>query len=419
MCKSQITCGAILFGLAVGALAMRVGPTALGQEAAKDKTVTADERTISALIKQLGDDSFVKREAADKQLTTIGLPAMKLLEQAAKDNGDTEIRQRAAQIMRAIERMAFAEVGRFDGHGQGALPWVTRVIVTADGRQAISAGFDDGLRCWDLTTGKQVSHFGVVKGCYWALALSPDGQRLIGGSDNHNAFVFDVRTGKQLQQLVGHSEQVWGAAFLPDGKHAITGAWDQTLRVWDVESGKEIRVLEGVNASIRCLTISPDGKWVAAGHFDNSKGKKDNNKMVIKIWDLESGKEIRMFRGHTKPVTSVSFSRDGKMLLSSSADKTVRLWDTATGKELKSLAAHTTPVEYAAWTPDGRFVVSCGRDDSTMLLWDHTRGTKILETPEVQNGFLCTAVLPDNSGCITAGRDGVVRLWRWRLPPVK
>jgi WD40 repeat protein len=48
---------------------------------------------------------------------------------------------------------------------------------------------------------------------------------------------------------------------------------------------------------------------------------------TIKVWDLESGREVRGFDGHKRPVSSVMWSGDGRRILSGSADHTVRVWD--------------------------------------------------------------------------------------------
>jgi WD40 repeat protein len=110
----------------------------------------------------------------------------------------------------------------------------------------------------------------------------------------------------------------------------------------------------------------------------------------------------------------VAFSPDGKMLLSSSFDRTVRLCDVDSGRQLKYLTGHTHRVEYAAFSPDGRRIVSCGNQNNpTLRVWDVASGKQLHESEEVAGGFLGVAVRPNGCQCVTAGRDGVVRLWRW------
>jgi WD40 repeat protein len=55
---------------------------------------------------------------------------------------------------------------------------------------------------------------------------------------------------------------VWSVVFLPDGRRALSGG-DPIARLWDVESGKEVRTFKGHLATINGLALSPDGRRVA------------------------------------------------------------------------------------------------------------------------------------------------------------
>jgi RNA polymerase sigma factor (sigma-70 family) len=385
----------------------RAGSAAFRASAAEEAPAP-DDKAVRELIKQLGHDDFEKHEAAQQRLVEIGEPALEMLRQAARDSRDAEISRRAAKAVREIEKSLFGEVRRYVGHTGVDLPWVGRVALTPDGKHAVSAGFD-AVRIWDLESGKQVRAFGETKGSYWSLAVSKDGRRAIAGNSDQVARVFDLKSGELVRELKGHSGEVWGVALSADGKVALTGAWDHSLRVWDVDKGEEIRAFDGVRDHVRCLALSPDGKYFAAGHFLDF-----NKPGTIRLWDVDKGKEVRAFEGHAQEVTSVAFSPDGKRLLSSSFDKTVRLWDVETGKELKQFVGHTGRVEYAAFTPDAKRVLSCGdQNNPTIRIWDIASGKQLLESDTVEGGFLSLAVLPDGRHCVTSGKDGIVRLWRW------
>jgi WD40 repeat protein len=58
---------------------------------------------------------------------------------------------------------------------------------------------------------------------------------------------------------------------------------------------------------------------------------------MIKLWDLDRGKNIATLQGHTSSIRSVAFDPEGRMLVSSSEDGTIRLWDSSTGECLKIL----------------------------------------------------------------------------------
>src|SRR5207248_8896537 len=113
--------------------------------------------------------------------------------------------------------------------------------------------------------------------------------------------------------------QCLNVAFSPDGRRLVTGGKENTVKIWDVQTGKELHTLRGHNGDVYTVAFSPDreGRWVASAGVDSS----------VKVWDSRTGKMLRNFRGHTGLVTSVAFIPDGTRLVSGSRDHTVKLWD--------------------------------------------------------------------------------------------
>jgi len=380
----------------------------------------ADQQTVRDLIKKLGDDSFDTREDAEKQLVAIGEPALELLRQIAKETSDPEVRQRAEQLVRMIASSQVRQVRMFAWPTKvQQIFGISRVVVTPDGKK-ILAGTADGLRSFELESGKELLTFGEHKSAIMVLTLSPDGRQALAAGSDRVVRLYDPETGKKRQQFQGHTGEVWGGVFLPDGKQVLTGGYDQTLRVWDMETGQQVRQFEGVRDKVRCLCLSPDGKTVAGGHFTKQQGPG-----TVRMWDIESGKEIRAFEGHAEEIPCVAFSPDGKLLASSGFDKTLRIWDVAGGKELHRLKGNPNQyVEWAEFTPDSKRIVSCGTAGQgstsfatrtwTVRVWDVVSGQQVLESEEIKGGALCVAVLPDGHRCVTASRDAIVRLWEWK-----
>jgi WD40 repeat protein len=90
---------------------------------------------------------------------------------------------------------------------------------------------------------------------------------------------------------------------------------------------------------------------------------------IARLWDTQTGEQLRRFVGHTDTIWSVAFSHDGKYILTGSNDKTARLWDAQTGQELRRFSGHTATVNTVAFSPDGKRVLT-GGTDGTARLWD-------------------------------------------------
>jgi WD40 repeat protein len=408
----------IALAIAVG-LASLAAPTAVwsipkDEENKREKAkIPEDAEAIDKLIAQLDADSFQQREEAVRRLIAVGPPALAALQQIANDpHADPDVRLRAGRAAFAIGTVKIELVRRLGDHSPDptnpTFRWASRVALSPDGKHAVTAGMD-ALRSWDLGTQKLVRVIGAKKRGYWSVSISPDGRRVVAGSRNHNGYVFDLAKGQMLREMIGHPQEVWGAVWTADGKQVVTGSWDASIRVWDVETGKQNRAFNNVRDHVRCLALSPDGKLLAAGHFAVVNGPG-----TIRLWDLAKGTEVRAMTGHELEVSNVAFSTDGKWLVSSSFDKTVRIWRVADGKEVKRLQGHTGRIECAVFTPNGQRVVSCGDEtDPTLRLWDVASGKQLGATDKIDQGLLGVAALPDNRQCLTTGKDGSVRLWRW------
>ena len=88
----------------------------------------------------------------------------------------------------------------------------------------------------------------------------------------------------------------------------------------------------------------------------------------MKLWCGKTGKFLAAFRGHVRPVYSVSFSGDSRLIVSGSSDSTLKLFEIATRKMLKDLPGHADEVYSVDWSPDGQKVVSGGKDKA-LRLW--------------------------------------------------
>jgi WD40 repeat protein len=195
-------------------------------------------------------------------------------------------------------------------------------------------------------------------------------------------------------------EPVTSAAFSPDGSRIVTTSEDKTARVWDVATGKEIYVLRGHEAPVLSAAFAPDGWHIVTASDDKT----------VRIWDATTGKEVFILRGHDNAVLSAAFSSDGSRIVTASGDKTARIWDAATGKEIYVLRGHEAPVLSAAFAPDGWHIVTAS-DDKTARIWDATTGKEVFILRGHDNAVLSATFSSDGSRIVTASWDKTARIW--------
>lgn len=175
--------------------------------------------------------------------------------------------------------------------------------------------------------------------------------------------------------LSGHTRGINDVAWSPSRRYLSTASDDKTLRLWDASTSDALVEFKGHLAFVFSTHFSPVSDLMASGSFDST----------VKLWDVRSGSCVSTLPAHSDPVTSVRFNYDGTCVASGSHDGLVRVWDTAAGQCLKTIvgeekhggaggsAAGGLAVGCVTFSPNGKYLLS-GSLDGKVRLWDLVGG---------------------------------------------
>ena len=333
---------------------------------------------------------------------------------------------------------------------------VNSVAFSPDGKTLASGSHDGAVRFWDVDTQTGIA-IRESNSSVLSVSFSPDGKEIAyiypsGRNINVRFRLSDVATQASITQrynffeyhasvhamwevlwvlaalddartkihtiLVEHADAVLSVSFSPDGK-TIAASDDPKkyqgsyfLRMWDVATLTEIdtfnRWLDGRSTGSRSfgnenVSFSPDGKTILS-RCEQS---------VICLRDAATYTEIRRLEipGHWANIAV--FSPDGHTLatLLFYGSPMVRLWDVDTDTEIGILWGHIGEVSGVAFSPDGGTLASAGSVDATVRLWDVDTQTEIAILRGHTGWVKGVVFSPDGKTIVSGSHDHTVRLW--------
>eukprot|EP01038_Epipyxis_sp_PR26KG_P004171 gene4171-5938_t len=285
----------------------------------------------------------------------------------------------------------------------------------------VSASDGDAHRrtvVWDLLGGRKLFHLGDDKVghqkgvmCLTIYDRSKTGESplLFTAGIDKTVILWDIES-RQIIRMFDqgpfvHTDIILSmSVYLPEQKYEnhfgiksdpilLTASWDKTVIYWDINTGKSIHKFCGHTKSVTSLAIfCPTGLHMPANQRSTSPmiitGSLD--KTVI-AWDLVSGEKIRTFTGHSEKVTSVTTidcTNDcGPLIVTCSEDKKAIIFDLLTGQIVRKLVFHTDAINaavvYSHPSLTGLLIVTASKDCSAVV-WNFAKKkdrTRTLITP--------------------------------------
>jgi WD40 repeat protein len=276
---------------------------------------------------------------------------------------------------------------------QGDEKSLSAISISPGGNKAAGGGESGIIKVWDEKTGKIMSlrgHSAAVTSC----AINPEGCLILSGDKQGIIKVWDAGSGREIQSHQAHRGAVSHCAFLEDGKSFFTAGEDGGLRYGGV--GDKLISLEENALSMTACSHSEDMGFIGAGLeeagfelYATSMGRRlwgerghipyafsaDSAFLAaaigredVRLWETETGKLCREYKGHRDGVGALSLSPKGKCL-SASTGKESYVWALPSGEHAGADPPRMVPSPNCMFTEDEKFLVS-GLGEPTLRIWD-------------------------------------------------
>jgi WD40 repeat protein/uncharacterized caspase-like protein len=288
------------------------------------------------------------------------------------------------------------------------------------------------VRIWEVKSGRELRTISPAAAANEA-GFSSDGRVLATLGSMGDISLWDIASGSKLRDLT--SSPLAGLNQMMQGVGGMTPGQTKKMKPGNLPPMPDMTAMADMmtklmgsmsagtmGRSVTSLAFSPDGRTLAIGGVEsksnldfaammnpaaqrNQQGSKppDPDEIMknmkfeaigqVTLWDVATGTETGALKGHGKGVTQVVFSRDGRLLASSSSDNTIKIWDAATRSELRTLKGHPTNIDSLDFSPDTALLASAG-DDGATFLWDTKTGEHLATLVSLDDGGEWMVVTP-------------------------
>lgn len=152
-----------------------------------------------------------------------------------------------------------------------------------------------------------------------SLSLAPDTRLFVSGACDASAKLWDVREGVCRQTFTGHESDINAICFFPNGNAFATGSDDATCRLFDLRADQELMTYshDNIICGITSVSFSKSGRLLLAGYDDFN----------CNVWDALKADRAGVLAGHDNRVSCLGVTDDGMAVATGSWDSFLKIWN--------------------------------------------------------------------------------------------
>ena len=286
---------------------------------------------------------------------------------------------------------------------------ITAMHWGGDSQALISASQDGKLLLWNAVSTNKLKAISLRSTYVMAVAMEQSKGKLVacGGLDNL-CTVYNVANPENAIEMASHDGFVSSCRFMGESQ-MLTGSGDSTVILWDIGAGQPISTFCEHKQDVMALAISPSAPQTT--FLSTSVDR------TVKLWDIRvPDAAVQTFFGHEGDINGVDFMNGGMSFGTGSEDGTARVFDIRAHNEVAKFGKVSDGSEgltSVSFSRSGR-ILFAGHADSNVLAFDtlsDKAGPTFTLNQAHEQHVSCLGVNPKGDALCTGSWDSTLKIW--------
>jgi len=259
------------------------------------------------------------------------------------------------------------------------------MVFSPDGKTLVAVGGDPGrfgeVQIWDVASRKLRKSVVLTTDTLSGVAISPDGSKVVFCGADKSVRLMDVAKGEELRKMDFHEDWVFAAVFGIDGNRIVSVGRDRAAKLINANTGTFVENVNLLKEPLSAIARHPKKDWVLVGGQERVPYLyRMDRPRAMRIADDST--LIRKFPKQDGPILALTISPDGQYAAVGSEIGDVRIYNLETAALVGSCRSHQGGIYALAFQPDSKGLVTAGFDGMVrMYTLDGTMAKAFIPVP--------------------------------------